>query len=86
MWQLYDTFGFPVDLTRLMAEERGLRVDEATFVAAKEKSIAASKKDSAPDGIPDIRLDVHDLGKLEKSDLVQKTHDDAKYCEIQMGF
>ena len=28
---LYDTHGFPADLTRLMAEERGFTVDEAAF-------------------------------------------------------
>ena len=26
-WRLYDTYGFPVDLTCLMAEEKGLLVD-----------------------------------------------------------
>ncbi len=27
-FELWDTFGFPVDLTELMAEERGLKVDK----------------------------------------------------------
>ena len=44
---LWDTFGFPVDLTQLMAEEKGLNVDmdgfNATMEAAKERSRAARK-------------------------------------------
>ncbi len=30
-FQLYDTFGFPIDLTELLARERGLNVDTAGF-------------------------------------------------------
>ena len=45
---LWDTFGFPVDLTLLMAEERGMGVDVAGFNSsleeAKEKSRAAGRK------------------------------------------
>jgi alanyl-tRNA synthetase len=37
LFKLYDTYGFPVDLTRIMAEERNLRIDEAGFEAAMEE-------------------------------------------------
>ena len=43
---LYDTFGFPLDLTQLMAEERGMAVDTAGFDKlmneARERSRASS--------------------------------------------
>ena len=32
-WRLYDTYGFPVDLTQLMAEERGLGVDMDSIIS-----------------------------------------------------
>ncbi len=37
MFKLYDTFGFPVDLTADIAREKGLSIDEAGFEAAMEK-------------------------------------------------
>ncbi len=47
VFQLYDTFGFPVDLTADIARERGLMIDHAGFEAAmerqRERARAASK-------------------------------------------
>ena len=43
VFELYDTFGFPVDLTALMAGEQGVDVDEAGFEAAMEATKARSR-------------------------------------------
>ena len=46
-FKLHDTYGFPIDLTQLMARERGLTVDTAGFEALmkeqKERARAAGK-------------------------------------------
>lgn len=39
-FRLYDTYGFPLDLTQLMAREKGLTVDETGF----DKSMAEQRK------------------------------------------
>ncbi len=36
-FKLYDTFGFPIDLTELLCAERGLKVDMATFETRMEE-------------------------------------------------
>lgn len=50
VFELYDTYGFPVDLTRLIADERGWKVDEAGFSislnAQKERSRADAKRET----------------------------------------
>jgi len=78
VWRLYDTFGFPVDLTQIMAEERGLRIDNDEFEEARLKAKEASKgvKKAAAST---VKLDVHDLSRLEKMNDVQKTDDSAKF-------
>ena len=46
-FELYDTFGFPIDLTALILREKGFELDEAGFTAAmqeqKNRSRAASE-------------------------------------------
>ncbi|MCB0315476.1 MAG: alanine--tRNA ligase, partial [Calditrichaeota bacterium] len=43
-FKLYDTFGFPVDLTRVMAEEIGFSVDEDGFTVEMEKQRERARK------------------------------------------
>ena len=46
-FRLYDTHGFPLDLTELMARERGYRVDVAGFERALDGQRARSRADRA---------------------------------------
>ncbi|KAI0080521.1 hypothetical protein K474DRAFT_1657657 [Panus rudis PR-1116 ss-1] len=78
VWRLYDTYGFPVDLTRLMAEELKLTFDDKEFEEAQAASKEASKVQKK-DTKDVVKLDVHDIAALEKDDSVPKTDDSAKY-------
>ncbi len=69
-FQLYDTYGFPVDLTQLMAQERGLKVDTAGFNALMEqqrsRARAAQKGTQLLVASPDMELPVtEDLHKYK---------------------
>ena len=50
-FKLYDTFGFPLDLTQVMAEERGYAVDVAGFERALEEQRTRSREARAAEGI-----------------------------------
>ncbi len=78
VWRLYDTYGFPVDLTKIMAEERGLLINDKEVEEAQERAREASKGDKKAAGVV-VKLDVHDLGALENMNDVPKTDDSAKY-------
>ncbi|KAL9580078.1 MAG: hypothetical protein Q9212_004703, partial [Teloschistes hypoglaucus] len=78
VWRLYDTFGFPVDLTRLMAEERGLSIDDTEFEEARLKAKEASRGEKkAASNL--VKLGVHELDALSRMPGVTKTDDSAKF-------
>ena len=57
-FKLYDTYGFPVDLTQLMAEEKDMTVDMAGFEAEMEKQRERSIKARSTSGTPSVTADV----------------------------
>ena len=48
-FKLYDTFGFPIDLTKLVALEKGLNVDETGFEVEMQKQKKRSRAASVAD-------------------------------------
>merc|ERR1712013_585049 len=64
-WRLYDTYGFPVDLTQLMSEERGLAVDMDDYEKCKA---AAQKASQGKSGSQEdtLALDVHAINELKE--------------------
>jgi alanyl-tRNA synthetase len=59
-FKLHDTFGFPIDLTRELAEERGLQVDEEGF-----KTAMAAQKERSRKELPRGWSAVKDLPKSQ---------------------
>ncbi|MDH4476020.1 MAG: alanine--tRNA ligase [Verrucomicrobiaceae bacterium] len=57
-FQLYDTFGFPIDLTELLARERGLTVDvdgfETLMTEQRERAREAGKKNKQVVSVSEI--------------------------------
>jgi alanyl-tRNA synthetase len=78
-FKLYDTFGFPVDLTELMAAERGMIVDRAGFDRlmdeAKERARAGGKFAAQS---ADLALSGEAIAKLRALG-VQATDDSEKF-------
>jgi alanyl-tRNA synthetase len=77
VWLLYESYGFPDDLTQIMAEERGLQIDLDEVKAAQEKAREASKGQKAT-AEATVKLDVHALGQLDKEG-VPRTDDNFKF-------
>ena len=65
VFELSDTFGFPVDLTALLAKEKGLKIDEEGFEKALLEQKTRSRKDSAKEATDWVELsEVADLDSV----------------------
>ena len=77
VFKLYDTYGFPMDLTRVMAKEKGIAIDEAGFEAElqkqKERSRGAVKKIEEVSSTEDPRqtYDQTDLPRLHHTEQIR---------------
>lgn len=76
-WRLYDTYGFPIDLTQLMAEEKSLTVDMVGYNEAKQASYLLSQGKGASK-IEAINLDVPAISELQEKKIAV-TDDRYKY-------
>jgi len=86
-FKLCDTYGFPLDLTQLLAEERGVTVDVAGYRAAMEEARQRSRDGNASTRTEEEEAVVRRLRDLtaEQTDWLAKTaavphtNDSAKY-------
>ncbi|CAH2032424.1 alanine--tRNA ligase [Trichlorobacter ammonificans] len=65
LFRLYDTFGFPVDLTEDIVRSEGFSVDEAGFEACMERQRELGRehwKGSGAAGIADVYKELHNRG------------------------
>jgi len=76
VFELSDTFGFPADLTALIAREKGFSIDEAGFEKALQVQKERSRKDSAKEASDWVEL-------TEGSDFEFVGYDEVS-CEAQI--
>lgn len=86
-FQLHDTFGFPIDLTQVMAAERGLAVDVAGYETLMERARARSrdagtKADALHMPPPDVLEKLRTALHVPPTD--DSTRDDPKSTPVQV--
>jgi len=77
-FKLYDTFGFPLDLTELMAEERGYDVDVENFEIALEAQRARSRADRVASGVGAVT----DVGTQDWVTLLDESQEFVGYSRL----
>ncbi|XP_047965383.1 alanine--tRNA ligase-like [Salvia hispanica] len=81
-FDLWDTYGFPLDLTQLMAEERGLTVDVEGFNLAMNKARERSRSAQNKQAGAVIAMDADATASLHKKG-VSATDDSFKFIWFQ---
>ncbi|PWG82047.1 alanine--tRNA ligase [Pararcticibacter amylolyticus] len=82
-FELYDTFGFPIDLTELMAREKGLTVDMDGFNKALEAQKARSRAATSVDTGDWIILNEGDENEFVGYDAAESDATILKYRKVK---
>jgi alanyl-tRNA synthetase len=77
---LHDTYGFPIDLTRIMAEERGMTVDIAGYEKLMEQARELARAGGKEGGSPVATLPPDAIARLQ-AEKIPPTNDEYKYRE-----
>jgi alanyl-tRNA synthetase len=84
-FKLHDTYGFPIDLTELMARERGLHVDREGYDRAREEAIQKAREGGKGDTTGGATALVHALAVVDPAELRDtETDDQAKYTATEL--
>ncbi|MCC6678997.1 MAG: alanine--tRNA ligase [Phycisphaerales bacterium] len=78
-FKLYDTFGFPIDLTALMAEERGLKVDMAGYEENRRKAEELSRSGGGKNEDHRLMLSGDEVARLQRLG-IDPTDDSHKFA------
>ena len=76
---MYDTYGFPVDLTLLMCEEKGMKVDMKGYETQMEAARAAAKAGGNFASNEAIDVAADEVDQLKNRMSVPPTDDTHKY-------
>ncbi|HRH58931.1 MAG TPA: alanine--tRNA ligase, partial [Chitinophagaceae bacterium] len=82
-FELYDTYGFPIDLTRLIASENNLSVDEAAFETEMQQQKNRSRAATAIDTEDWIVLDDFALNEFVGYDSLEIKTKITKYRKVK---
>jgi len=82
-FQLYDTFGFPIDLTELIATERGVSIDMDGFNSALKNQQNRSRQAHKGSGSQSISSEAYALASRFSTTFMGYTHNSVPDCLIQ---
>ncbi len=82
-FELYDTFGFPIDLTQLMAREKGMEVDMDGFHKAMEVQKNRSRQASAVDTDDWVVLSNEEQSEFIGYDFLEADMEILKYRKVK---